>query len=156
MRINFTTERDKHISGKEVMRSNWIIRIAQIMMILLLCNQIYSFVSEVISSVYHLNSANQGKFIPKVSILFLAIVVSLCFSLLWKVQKVSFISFVLGQIFIVVGVYDPLSFQRYVLVGLQMVGMILFLLGSGRMLFFLSTQRGLAFIGSVTFRRRTK
>jgi hypothetical protein len=110
-------------------------------------------VPESISSIYHLTGANQGKFIPKVSILFLAIVVSLCFSLLWRVQKFGFILFLFGQVLIVMGVYDPLSFQRYALVGLQLVGMILFLFGCGRMLFFLSTQRGLDFIASVIFGR---
>jgi hypothetical protein len=46
------------------------------------------------------------------------------------------------------GVYDPLSFHRYALIVLQLVGIILFLFGSGGMLFFLLTQRGLDFIAS--------
>ena len=135
------------------MRSTWKIRIIQILMILLLCTQIYSFVPDSISSIYYLSGAIQGKFTPKVSILFLAIVVSLCFSLLWKAQRFGFILFVLGQVFIVIGVYDPLSFHTYALIGLQLVGIILFLFGSGRMLFFLLTQRGLDFIASAILKR---
>jgi hypothetical protein len=105
------------------------------------------------SSIYHLTGANQGEFTPEVSILFLAIVVSLCFSVLWKAQKFDFVLFVLGQVFIVMGVYDPLSFHRYALIVLQLVGIILFLFGSGRMLFFLLTQRGLDFIASAILKR---
>src|SRR3989304_1456928 len=135
------------------MRPNWKIRIAQILMVLLLCNQIYTLVSESISSIYHLSGAIQGKFTPNVSILFLAMVVPLCFSLLWRAQNFRFILFVLGQGFVVMGIYDPLSFQEYVLIALQLIGMILFLFGSGRMLLFLLTQEGSDFVASSILRR---
>ncbi len=129
------------------------IRIAQVLMVLLLCNQIYTLLQVSISSIYHLSGATQGKFTPKVSILFLAIVVSLCFSLLWRAQRFSFMLFVLGQGLVVIGAYDLLSLQKYALIALQLVGMILFSFGSVRILLFVLTQRGSDFIASTILRQ---
>jgi len=141
-------------SDANCMKSDWKICVAQILIILLLCNQIYSFSLISFSSIYYLLTSTQVKFFLETNILFMAIVVSVCVSFLWTREKIGFMLFVLGQAFIDIGIYDPFSLQRYALIGIQIVGLVLFFFGSGKIIIFLSKKRGLDFIRSIISRNK--
>mgnify|MGYP001558956066 FL=1 len=136
-----------------MMKFSWKNILVRYALIFLLCNQVYSIIPESITSVRHLYK-NLINYMPETNILFLATVVSLGFTALWTIHRIWLIFFILGQTFIIVGIYAPLPLSSIVLISFQVVGIILFLVSATRILFFLLSKKGYDFIESLVKRKR--
>lgn len=124
--------------------------IVKFLLILPLCIHVYSIFSESISFVRNLY---EGKIIAQSENLFLIIVVSVYFSMLWKTQRANYILFLFGQLLIITAIYNALFFSKSLLFFLLFTGIILFFISSLKIFIFFFSDKGKHFIETILFRK---
>ena len=139
-----------HIYINKTSKSKWKIHMVKFLLILLLCIHVYSIFSETLSFIRNLY---EGKVITQTKIIFLFIVVSVCLSMLWRVQKGNYILFILGQLLIIIAMCNAYSFSNSALIFFQLTGIVLFFISSVRIFVFLFRGKGERFIEDILSRR---
>ncbi len=93
---------------------------------------------------------------PRLNSLLIPLICSLGLTMLWKAAKTEYISLVLGQIIILIFVFNRFSFSDKTIMIFQSVGMILFLVAIIRMFVFLLRRQSNKFIENLLLKCRKK